>query len=163
MYAIIKTMCPPSYHHNGFVALLKCMSCHKVIVVITGRAHCFHDCICICKYITRCYWFDEAITHSFLQDQKKPHHHYYIHIYTIPYTIYIFIHYIPLYTYTTILLCLPFSSIEHFYLRSCFKDIFKKCTSKKLSEKTVKYLLDNCFFQIRQSDLQANNCYSHGF
>ena len=22
-------------------------SCHKVIVVITGRAHCFHDCICI--------------------------------------------------------------------------------------------------------------------
>ena len=25
----------------------KCMSCHKAIVVITGRAHCFHDC----KYI----------------------------------------------------------------------------------------------------------------
>ena len=23
----------------------KCMSCHKAIVVITGRAHCFHDCI----------------------------------------------------------------------------------------------------------------------
>ena len=21
----------------------KCMSCHKAIVVITGRAHCFHD------------------------------------------------------------------------------------------------------------------------
>ena len=27
-------------HHSP-----KCMSCHKTIVVITGRAHCFHDCI----------------------------------------------------------------------------------------------------------------------
>ena len=25
----------------------KCMSCYKAIVVITGRAHCFHDCIYI--------------------------------------------------------------------------------------------------------------------
>ena len=25
----------------------KCMSCHKVIVVMTGRAHCFHDDIYI--------------------------------------------------------------------------------------------------------------------
>ena len=59
----MKTMCPPGYHHNGFVAthalghmmygyirtsctvhhVPKCMSCHKAIVVITGRAHCFHD------------------------------------------------------------------------------------------------------------------------
>ena len=29
----------------------KCMSCHKAIVVITGRAHCFHDCTYI--YISR--------------------------------------------------------------------------------------------------------------
>ena len=52
-----KTMCPPGYHHNGFVAthalghhvhhVPKCMSCHKAIVVITGRAHCFHDYIYI--------------------------------------------------------------------------------------------------------------------
>ena len=41
IYAIMKTMCPPDYHHNGFV----------VIVVITGRAHCFHDCIYIYIYI----------------------------------------------------------------------------------------------------------------
>ena len=44
----------PAYHHNGFVAThalgymmyrcAKCMSCHKAIVVITGREHCFHDC-----------------------------------------------------------------------------------------------------------------------
>ena len=32
----MKTMCPPGYHHNGY--------CHKAIVVITGRAHCFQDC-----------------------------------------------------------------------------------------------------------------------
>ena len=56
----MKTMCPPGYHHNCFVATHalvhmmygwvhghKCMSCHKAIVVITGRAHCFHDCIYI--------------------------------------------------------------------------------------------------------------------
>ena len=49
MYVIMKTMCPPSYHHNGFVATHalgpKCMSCHKAIVVITRRAHCFHGYI----------------------------------------------------------------------------------------------------------------------
>ena len=50
IYVIMKTMCPPGYHHNGFVAthalghmmygstLLVPMSCHKAIVVITGRA-----------------------------------------------------------------------------------------------------------------------------
>ena len=67
----MKTMCPPGYHHNGFVAthalehmmygcvhdvrfvrstvhhVPKCMSCHKAIVVIIGRVHCFHDCIYI--------------------------------------------------------------------------------------------------------------------
>ena len=63
----MKTMCPPGYHHNGFVAthafghmtyglayimiavhhVPKCMSCHKAIVMITGRAHCFHDYIYI--------------------------------------------------------------------------------------------------------------------
>ena len=54
IYAIMKTMCPAGYHHNGFVAthalghihhvhhVPKCISCHKAIVVITGRAHCFH-------------------------------------------------------------------------------------------------------------------------
>ena len=57
----MKTMCPPGYHLNGFVAIHtlehmiygyvhhvpKCTSCHKAIVVITGRAHFFHDCIYI--------------------------------------------------------------------------------------------------------------------
>ena len=27
----------------------KCMSCHKAIMVITGRAHCFHDYIYILR------------------------------------------------------------------------------------------------------------------
>ena len=59
IYVIMKTMCPPGYHHSGFVAtpalrlhrlhpfiwprVTKCMSCHKAIVVITGKAYCFHD------------------------------------------------------------------------------------------------------------------------
>ena len=37
--------------NHGFVATVhhvpKCMSCHKAIVVITGRAHCFRDYIYI--------------------------------------------------------------------------------------------------------------------
>ena len=65
----MKTMCPPSYHHIGFVVthalgqhdnrpyVPKCMSYHKSIVVITGRAHCFHDCIHI--YILRSSCFCE--------------------------------------------------------------------------------------------------------
>ena len=40
---IMKAMCPPGYHHN--------CSCHEAIVVITGRAHCFHDNIYIDIYI----------------------------------------------------------------------------------------------------------------
>ena len=55
----MKTMCPPGNHHNGFVAthvlghMMYClhlpqwMSRHRGIVVITGRAHCFHDNIYI--------------------------------------------------------------------------------------------------------------------
>ena len=58
----MKTMCPRCYN-DGSVAnhalghmmygynivhhVSKCMSCQKAIVVITGRAHCFHDCIYI--------------------------------------------------------------------------------------------------------------------
>ena len=45
----MKTMCPPGYHHNGFTTMPKCMSCHKAIVVITGRAHCFNDYIYILR------------------------------------------------------------------------------------------------------------------
>ena len=55
----MKTMCPPGYHHNGLVVthalehmctvhhVPKCMSYHKAVVVIPGRAHCFHDYIYI--------------------------------------------------------------------------------------------------------------------
>ena len=61
IYVIMKTMCPPGYHHNGFMAthttstvhhVPKCMSCHKAIVVIAGRVHCFMiTYICIYIYI----------------------------------------------------------------------------------------------------------------
>ena len=48
IYVNMKTICPPGYHHNGFVAthtlghmitvhhVPKCMSCHKAILVIPG-------------------------------------------------------------------------------------------------------------------------------
>ena len=61
IYVIMKTMCPPGYHTMALWQLMhlgttvhhvpKCMSCHKAIVVITGRAHCFHDYIYIYIYI----------------------------------------------------------------------------------------------------------------
>ena len=60
VYTIMKTMFPPGYHHNGFLAtpalghmmnnvatvhdVPKYIIFHRAIVVIT-RAHCFHDCI----------------------------------------------------------------------------------------------------------------------
>ena len=55
----MKTMCPHSYDHNGFVVpdawfimypvhqVPRCMNCHKVTVVITGRACCFDGCMYI--------------------------------------------------------------------------------------------------------------------
>ena len=56
----MKKICPPRCYHNGFVAthalwhhMPKCMSCHKAIVVITGRAHCFHDYIYILPILDR--------------------------------------------------------------------------------------------------------------
>ena len=36
----MKAMCPPMM--NGYHEP-KCMSCHKAIVVITGKEHCLHD------------------------------------------------------------------------------------------------------------------------
>ena len=69
---IMKTMCPPGYHHNGFAAthalghitvnhVPKCMSCHKAIVVITGRTHCFHDYIYICMFEIASYKGDNLL------------------------------------------------------------------------------------------------------
>ena len=34
-----------SVHHINQV--LKCLSCQKAILVMTGRVHCFHDYICV--------------------------------------------------------------------------------------------------------------------
>ena len=43
---IMKTMYSLGYHHNGFMTTLvqvhECMNCHKAIVVITERVHCFY-------------------------------------------------------------------------------------------------------------------------
>ena len=51
IYEIMKTLCPPGYHHNGFMAIHALghmmYGLHEAIVVITLRAFCFHDCICI--------------------------------------------------------------------------------------------------------------------
>ena len=38
-----------SYTDETVHRVPKCMSCHKAIVVITGRAHCFHDYIYILR------------------------------------------------------------------------------------------------------------------
>ena len=79
IYAIMKTMCPPGCHHNGFVAthalgLMNRTSCaqvheHKAIVVITGRAHCFLSWLHIYIYI-----YIHTYIHTYI--------HIDIHIYT---------------------------------------------------------------------------------
>ena len=68
LHVIMKTMCPPRYHH-----VPKCMSCHKAIVVITGRAHCilhvyythlasvrFEHCLCVVNRI----YIKYAVVHN---------------------------------------------------------------------------------------------------
>ena len=72
----------------------KCMICHKVIVVITGRAHCFHDCIYIyyahlvfvkfdqsvccgslmATYITLLAWLVEHVLVHWCQQYVTVHH-----------------------------------------------------------------------------------------
>ena len=76
----IYTMYLPAYHHNGFVAThalgymmyrcAKCMSCHKAIVVITGRAHCFHDC---------------THTHTHTHTHRYKYIYVYVYLYSIIY------------------------------------------------------------------------------
>ena len=67
IYAITKPMCPPGYHLHGLhfgtfctwahdAYKPNCISCHKAIVVITGRTYYFHDLqiyiyIYVCMYI----------------------------------------------------------------------------------------------------------------
>ena len=41
----MKTMCPPGYHHNGFVETHAHE--HMMYGSIPLSAHCFHDCIYI--------------------------------------------------------------------------------------------------------------------
>ena len=82
------------YHGSGFVAthvlghmmygwwtehhVPKCISCHKTIVVITGRAHCSYDCICI--YITHILLLWNLSTLC-VMDQLWPLIYMYIYIY----------------------------------------------------------------------------------
>ena len=53
LYAIMKTMCPPCYYHNGFVATHALgTQVHATHELVPRRAHCFHYCIYIYIYIT---------------------------------------------------------------------------------------------------------------
>ena len=71
----METMCPPGYHHSGFLA----------IFVIMRRANCFHDCIylwsssCFCEIWALCV---SCITYN----------HLYVYICIYIYIIYIFIY-----------------------------------------------------------------------
>ena len=46
-YAIMKTMYPPGYHHNGFLTTHAPGHMIYGLTFITERAHCFYDCIFI--------------------------------------------------------------------------------------------------------------------
>ena len=67
-YAIMKLMCPPNYHHNGFVATHALG--YKAIVVITGRVYYLHDCIYyahiyILRYFKESFSGEYHMYHSF--------------------------------------------------------------------------------------------------
>ena len=50
-YSTMKKLCCLSYHRNNFVATHALGRCHRVIEVITRRAHCFHKCIYMYLYV----------------------------------------------------------------------------------------------------------------
>ena len=60
IYTIMKTVCFPRYPCSAISPPLsaydvsKCVSCHKAIVVVTRRAHCFHDYIYIMPILLLC-------------------------------------------------------------------------------------------------------------
>ena len=83
----------------------KCMSCHKAIVVITGRAHCFHDYIyilrpsCFCEIWALCVsWitYDHFYIYKYIYNIYI---HICIHIYMCIYIIHMYI----IYMYTCII------------------------------------------------------------
>ena len=102
-------MCPPGYHHNGFVAThalghgctVWWISCHEGIMVITSRAHYFYDPI----HIMPCFCEIWAICVLWIM---YDHFYIYIYIYYIymVYICYIYIHsiYICIYIYIYIYL-----------------------------------------------------------
>ena len=89
IYEIMETMCPPRYHRNSSVTIhalghmmygcqvLKCMSCHKAIVLMTRSGHCFHDSNVLIinksyyshKYMTISYTY--ILTRFATQNSKK--------------------------------------------------------------------------------------------
>ena len=64
----------------------KCMSCYKAIVVITGRAHCFHDCIYITPILLL--WDLRSLCVMFNSD------HLYIYHFVYIYSLYVYIYYV---------------------------------------------------------------------
>ena len=66
-----KSLSVKAYIHH----VPKCMSCHKVIVVITGRTHCFHDCmfsyIYIYIYIYKSLYIISLSVKSFLKSCQE--------------------------------------------------------------------------------------------
>ena len=77
----METMCPPGYHHSGFLAIL----------VIMRRANCFHDCIYV--WSSSCFCEIWALCVSWIT-----YNHLYVYICIYIY-IYIYILYIHLYIY----------------------------------------------------------------
>ena len=88
--------------HLGHVP--KCMCCHKFIVVITGRAHCFHDYIF--TYILFSHLTFVILAHCVCRGSLMTAYIYiYIYIYIFLYIIYIYIYFYTLYIYIYIYFC----------------------------------------------------------
>ena len=51
----------------------KCISCHKAIVVIPGRAHCFHDFMYIYYTHLASVRFEHSLCHGSLMSTYKPY------------------------------------------------------------------------------------------
>ena len=96
----------------------KCMSCYKAIVVITGKEHCFHDCIYIMSILLL--W---DLSTLYVMDHSWPLIYIYIYIY-----IYVFI-------YCIYLCTIPHIILKLVKVKQCSATVPKPFSKKKKKKK----------------------------
>ena len=122
-----------------------CMSCHKVIVVITGRAHCFHDLIYIMLIL-----FLWDLSTLYVIDHLWP---LILYIIYITYIIYIYL-YIYIYIIYIYIIYIIYIHILYIYIYKHTFSIYKSKSHKthlRVSLTLGLYVMDFICFEVFSS------------